>query len=210
MRVKLTPNGRRTGGFTLLELLIAMSLLGLIFAAMTGGLRFGTQAWRSTAERLSQTDDLQLVYRTLRRQISTSLNAPGGLIAERQEGSFEGRRDSLSFIGTAPAQAMNSGLFHLKFILVPEEVGQALALRWERLEKTAIKTDDDNIEPLLRGLRSVQFSYFGKPKSEDTARWVDEWRNNGNPPELVRITVNFVDSGRTPWPAFIIPISANG
>ena len=102
MKGKMTPNGRTARGFTLLELLIAMSLMGLIFAALTSGLRFGTAAWQSTAERLSQSDDLQLVYRTLRRQISTSLNAPGGLISAQQEGSFEGLRDRLSFIGTAP------------------------------------------------------------------------------------------------------------
>ena len=106
-----------------------MSLLGLIFAALTGGLRFGTQAWQTTAERLSRSDDLQLVYRTLRRQISTSFNAPGGLISDQQEGSFEGLRDRLSFVGTAPAQAMSPGLFHLKFVLVPDEIGQALAGR---------------------------------------------------------------------------------
>ncbi len=192
----MTPNRRTARGFTLLELLIAMSLMGLIFAALTSGLRFGTAAWQSTAERLSQSDDLQLVYRTLRRQISTSLNAPGGLISAQQEGSFEGLRDRLSFIGTAPAQAMTPGLFHLELFLVPDEIGQALALRWERLEKTAINVDGDNIEPLLRGLRSIQFSYFGASERGGTARWVDEWRDNENPPRLVRITVDFVDSVR--------------
>jgi len=32
---------RRSGGFTLVELLVAMTLLGLIFVALFGGLRFG-------------------------------------------------------------------------------------------------------------------------------------------------------------------------
>ena len=103
---------------------------------------------------------------------------------------------------------MTPGLFHLVLFLVPDEIGQALALRWERLEKTAINVDGDNIEPLLRGLRSIQFSYFGASERGGTARWVDEWRDNENPPRLVRITVDFVDSVRAPWPAIIIPISA--
>lgn len=203
-------NRHRSRGFTLLELVIAMSLLGLIFAALTGGLRFGTQAWQKTAERLSQSDDLQLVYRTLRRQISTSLNAPGDLISEQQEGSFEGHRDQLSFVGAAPAQAMNPGLFRLQFVLVPDEIGQALALRWDRLENTAIKPDAENIEPLLRGLRSIQFSYFGKLRNDDPGRWMNEWRDNEGLPGLVRITVEFVDRRRTPWPAIVIPVSNSG
>jgi general secretion pathway protein J len=210
MKVKKILHRRGTRGFTLLELLIAMSLLGLIFAALTGGLRFGTQAWQSSAERLANSDDLRLVYRTLRRQISTSLNAPGDLISAQQKGSFEGLRDSLSFVGPAPAQAMAPGLFYLKLILVPDEIGQALALRWERLENAAIKVDEDNIEPLLRGLRSIQFSYFGASGDDDTARWVNEWRDSERLPNLVRITVEFVNANRTPWPEIIIPITAEG
>jgi general secretion pathway protein J len=210
MTVKITQNRRRARGFTLLELLIAMSLLGLIFAALTGGLRFGTSAWQTTSERLSQSDDLQLVYRTLRRQISTSLNAPGDLVSERQEGSFEGLRDRLSFVGTAPAQAMTPGLFHLRLLLVPDQIGQALALRWDRLEKVAIKADGENIEPLLRGIRSVQFSYFGETEDDERARWVAEWRDKERPPRLVRISVEFIDSSRPPWPAIVIPIFARG
>lgn len=197
-------------GFTLLELLIAVSLLGLLFAALTGGLRFGTKAWQTSAERLSQSDELQLVYRTLRRQISTSLDAPGDLVSDRQQGSFEGRRDRLSFVGGAPAQAMAPGLFHLEFYLVPDEVGQALALHWERLGTTATRTDNDNVEPLLRGLRSIEFSYFGKTRREDTARWLNEWRDNPGLPALVRITVEFVDSTHTPWPDIIIPVFNSG
>jgi general secretion pathway protein J len=210
MKGNRTANTLRARGFTLLELLIAMSLMGLIFAAMTGGLRFGTQAWRTTAERLSQSDDLQLVYRTLRRQISASLNLPGDLIESRKKGSFEGLRDELSFIGAAPALAMNPGLFHLKFVLVPDKVGQALALRWERLENKPITTDSDNIETVLRGLQSVQFSYYGVGDDDDRARWVDEWRDRENPPRLVRITFIFADSDRMPWPSFIIPLPTSG
>ena len=203
-------NRRGARGFTLLELLIAMSLLGLIFAALTGGLRFGTQAWRSTSQRLAQSDDLQMVYRTLRRQISTTLNAPGGLLSAQQEGSFEGSRDQLSFIGGAPARAMKPGLFQLKFVLVPDEVGQALALRWERLGDAPVRSDGENIEPLVRGLRTVHFSYFGIPERGVEAKWSDEWRDHENLPSLVRITFDFADTSRRPWPDLVIPISTNG
>jgi hypothetical protein len=187
-----------------------MSLLGLIFAALTGGLRFGTQAWQSTSERLAQTDDLQLVYRTVRRQISTAINAPGNLIEARKKGSFDGRRDELSFVGSAPAGSMNPGLYLLKLFLVPDDLGQALALRWERLQDQSGAAQANNIEPLVRGVRSIQFKYFGILEEGEQPRWLDEWRDETKPPRLVQIVVNFVDSGRLPWPPLVVPVVTDG
>ena len=40
-----SPKSQRQAGFTLLELLIAFTLLALIMTALTGGLRFAGKAW---------------------------------------------------------------------------------------------------------------------------------------------------------------------
>ena len=39
-------------GFTLLELLVAITLLGLLMAALFGGLRLGTRVWETADARL--------------------------------------------------------------------------------------------------------------------------------------------------------------
>lgn len=207
MRVKPASNSYAASGFTLLELLIAMSLLALVFAALTGGLRFGTQAWRLSADRLSESDNLQLVYRTMRRQISTSVAVTPALGTAQRQTAFEGHRDRLSFVGMAPALAMNPGLFLLSYSLVPDDVGQALTFRWDRLESAATRSDGDNVEPLLRRVRSVRFSYFGQV-DDGEPRWVNEWRDQEILPRLVRINVEFADPGRMPWPEIIIPVAA--
>lgn len=195
-------------GFTLLELLIAMSLLGLIFAAVTGGLRFGTTAWQRTADRLSQSDDMQLTYQILRRQISTSVTLYEDTGPGQEEVSFSGRRDRLSFIGPAPARAMAPGLFRLTLSLEPDAGAQALTLRWQRVEKAVAKAGPDNVEPVLRGVRSIQFSYFGHVGNDRRPRWVNEWRDRDRAPTLVRIAIGIVGQKQSPWPAMVIPVMA--
>lgn len=212
MKPSRRPISTDRNGFTLLELLIAMSLLGLIFAALTGGLRFGTTAWQKAADRLSKTEEIQLVHRTLRRQIATALPIP--LITEigedRDGRSFDGRRDRVSFVGPAPAQAMAPGLFQLSLELVPDGGAQALTLKWNRLGENPSNAEKGNVEPILRGIRSIEFSYLARDRNGGPLTWVNEWRETSGPPRLMRISVDFVDHDRTPWPAMIIPLMVSG
>lgn len=194
------------GGFTLLELLIAMSLLGLIFAALTGGLRFGTTAWQRASVSLSQSEDMRLTYQTLRRQLSTSVPLPDSPPQGQDIGSFSGRRDRVSFIGPAPARAMAPGLFRLTLALEPDAGTQALTLRWQRLGETVSGKESNSMEPVLRGVRSLEFGYYGQIGSGLEPTWANEWRDNEQSPNLIRISIGFADQARPVWPTMIIPI----
>src|SRR6185503_4644696 len=49
---------RADSGFTLLELLIATTILGLMLVALTGGVRFAGQAWDTQQRRSNLSGDL--------------------------------------------------------------------------------------------------------------------------------------------------------
>ncbi len=56
-------------GFTLLELLISMTLLGLVFVLLFGGLRFGMRAWEHGTTTTDAVDSTRLVQDLLRSEI---------------------------------------------------------------------------------------------------------------------------------------------
>jgi general secretion pathway protein J len=192
---------RRQAGFTLLELLIAMSLLGLIFAALAGGLRFGTTAWQAGSVHLAENEELQLVHRVLRRQISGVLNTNVARRGTRRTGPLEGFRDRVHFIGLAPAEAMTPGLYRLTLALEPDGRGQALSLAWQSVGGDEAAAGRTGSEPLLRGVASIRLRYFGDPRGGGSPSWVDEWKDIKEIPLVVRITVGFSDRSRRPWPA---------
>ena len=60
-------------GFTLLELLIAITLMGLILVVLYSGLRLGLNSSESGGQRAEATDRLRLVHEFLRRQLAQSM-----------------------------------------------------------------------------------------------------------------------------------------
>jgi len=59
----------RQAGFTLLEILVALVVLGLLVAGLAQGVRFGLLAWHRQLGQLAEDADLDAVDRTLRRAI---------------------------------------------------------------------------------------------------------------------------------------------
>ena len=57
-------------GFTLLELLVAITLLGLLMAALLGGLRLGARVWETGEDRLDASARIQVVQDFLRQRLA--------------------------------------------------------------------------------------------------------------------------------------------
>ena len=60
----------RERGFTLIEILIAMTLLGLLMAMLSGGLRLGTRAWEASDTRSAELARLEAVQGFIRRSLT--------------------------------------------------------------------------------------------------------------------------------------------
>jgi general secretion pathway protein J len=191
-------------GFTLLELLIALVLLGLVFAVLGAGLRFGTLAWQAGAAQLADADERQLVDRVIRRQLAAALAGPDG-VGQSGE-AFTGTVQELHFIGPAPARSMPAGVYHLELRLEPDGNGQALVLSWRNADDTSVP-GAVGAEPVLRDLADLRFAYFGD-RGDGTRDWSDHWQGGSGPPRAVRISVTFADPTRPPWPPLTVAVMA--
>ena len=101
---------RRVGqaGFTLLELLIAMTLMGMILVLLFGGLRLGVRSWDASQRQVDTLNSVRSVENFLRREISLTYpyvwkNTPGQRVA------FLGERNKLSFVAQLPTRVGGGG-----------------------------------------------------------------------------------------------------
>ena len=68
---------RRQAGFTLVELLVAMTLLAFLSIALFGGLRFGARSWEAVVDSSTERDQIAATQTFLRDRLG-QLTLPGG------------------------------------------------------------------------------------------------------------------------------------
>ena len=105
--MKRRPRAAR--GFTLLELLVAMTLLGLLAGLLFGGLSFGVRVWEKGDAELQKMAELQIAQGLIRRLISRARISDLAEIEDDDAAMFEGTADAVRFIGPAPAQSLPGG-----------------------------------------------------------------------------------------------------
>jgi general secretion pathway protein J len=183
----------RHNGFTLLEVLVALVVFGLLLAGLNEGVRYGLRAWESQVRLASGRGDLDAVDRALRRMIA--MMDPGDGV---DPAPFTATRDRLDFVTELPDAA---GMLPVRRVAAALLIGsgQRLVLRWQpwqhaqRLRPVMPSTDTE----LLRDVLRLELAYW-RPESG----WVAAWRY-ADLPTLIRIRVIFPPGDPRHWPDIV-------
>lgn len=218
----LRPNDAgREAGFTLLELLVALSLLAVLMALMFGGLRFGTRVWESGDASLRGLAEMQTAANFIRRQIAQSIprNLPAQPGASATTASFRGAPDGLRLITPAPSRLMRGGLYEI--VLGLDGAGRGGASRliaWLRPLDRGAGADRPTLDQdertrqvvLLEGVANVRLRYFGQGADfDEPPQWHDRWEDMLAPPDLVSVRLDFPPGDRRGWPELVVAPKAS-
>ena len=199
----------RQRGFTLLELLVAISIFSLLSVMMYGGLSFGVRAWERVGEADARQSDVQLIQSLLRRAFSQVQPLEVGGPRRRLRLAFEGRRDGVFFVGPIPAYVGPGGHYLIGLEVEGSGAARALTLRWEifREERPDLDfTDAAEREVLLHGVRDLRLRYFGAEDEALSPQWRAEWINNETLPRLIQAEVEFGPGDRRLWPELVVAL----
>lgn len=192
---------RAQRGFTLLELLIGMTLLGFMLALLFGGFRLASTSWDAVEARIERTND-EALGRALVRRLLTQLQPLRWKKGLNQPLAFSGGPDGLRALAPLAGQAGAGGLrlIELRRAAGGEgAAGPALVLR-----EAPIQYDAEDFSAglagakshvVLGGLERIGFSYFGPPRRGEAPVWQDTWSNPEQMPLLVRVQLSSRDAG---------------
>lgn len=185
---------RSSGGFTLVETVVALTLLAVMLSLLFAGLRTAARAWDAGTGRGDRADQVLLAYSFFRKELTATfpwrLKDP---LTVRL--AFRGERERLRFVSMRPAEIGGGGLAFVSFEYEPARgAKQAGRLVMRRAFAAAESRDLSPVDAaeaftILDGVTSARFEYFGA--ENDTARpsWNDGWEHPQRLPSHVRFAL---------------------
>lgn len=193
-------------GFTLLETLVAFSLMSLLFLALFASFKTVSQSWDAAENRMQKTEDQRLILGWLRRQLQQTMvvrikENKGRIYA------FTGNESQVRFV--APLLPFNDkgGIYLQELFIKRENSLKSLYLKYAPYRPDS--TWDDAFEHsqtvlIYSDLRQVQFEYFGTESIDDEPRWESEWEDKLVFPMLLRLNIETIDQEK--WPPLVIDL----
>lgn len=196
--------GRAAQGFTLLEVLLALTLLAMMMGMIYTSLNVGIRAWDAGDARVTEASNWRMVERFIRREV-------GQIFPTRWRGAstpyvaFDGARTSLRYVTSLNLDAAlqngaTAGLQWAELTLTNDGV---LLLNRQPFDNTTQNFDTLHsptgvqranpamIQPvkLMEGVTAMEIAYFGAENDMADLTWRDEWRDTSRLPRLIRISI---------------------
>jgi general secretion pathway protein J len=196
-------------GFTLLELLIAMTLVALIMAAVFNGLRMGARSWEAGDKRARASEEIRLVLGLVARELRQAHSVSRFVAGEGTVLQFEGEEQRLRFVAPMLEYLGVGGLYWIGLELEDIDGEPYLVMRWRpyRTEMEEEFTPEDEFSQLTGPVDRLQLQYFGSEQPGREPGWHEIWENSNEMPALIRMSVS-VDGDA--WPELTVapPVTA--
>ncbi len=210
----MSKNIRRSeNGFTLIEVLLATTLLGIMMLLLTGSLRIGADSWEAGEERMAKASRLFIVESFLRRHIASLVPVSGVNSSGEMEPSFRGTANTLSYVAPLPDQLEGGGLYRFDLYLKEQDETKELRVSIVPYQSSpdAHKSQPKPIDDMaiVEQISDLKFAYYGPvmengnlpPPDGQSGKWMNAWREY-QLPTLIRIDIE--REGEDPWPTLII------
>jgi general secretion pathway protein J len=193
---------RQQGGFTLVEVVIAMVLLGTMMVLIYSGLSFALRSWDASESNGRRVADRRLGENFLRREV-TEIFPMRWKDPARVRFAFEGETQRLRFVSSRPAGVSLGGLALVGIEVEPGDGPRKRNLVMRRTMADADAADFSALDAaersiLMPDVESVAFSYFGAENDFSEPRWTDAWTFPARMPQMVRMRMRGADGEPLP------------
>jgi len=207
----------RARGFTLIELMLAITIFAMVVGVIFSSFQAGISAWQGGERDIVFYQSMRAVTDLLFREISGT-NAykinPGEMDTHKDFSAFFGTSDSLVFVSTATLRNRIGGLSLIELWVDDRGlmIGEAPALFADYEEMRGINLRTDDHAGLVSGwVKKMKLRYLKRDGDDDNGVWLDQWDSRSDDghdlPLMVEIVLLFEDvRGREIEQAVLVPV----
>jgi general secretion pathway protein J len=127
----VTRRSAAESGFTLIEVLVGVTLLAMLATLIATGTRLGGRAWNSAERQTTEIDDMYAVQGLLRRTIARARPSFAAADPVDMTVAFSGAPDSLSLVSAHPGTQDNGPWARERFFVARSGKTRALFMSWQ-------------------------------------------------------------------------------
>jgi general secretion pathway protein J len=196
---------QRQQGFTLLEILVVLGLVGVLLVLVGGALLGANRAVLKAQRYTVSLDEMRAAQQFLRTAISEALPLDVTEDDSQTNGFFVGSAQRLQFVATLPG-VLGGGIQRFTLQLAERQLQVAFA-RFESSAQVSVPATRSEPQLLLKNVEALQFSYRGvSPKGQATG-WINDWPWTKRLPYAVRIAARV--NGPVPWVTQVVALRLN-
>lgn len=199
---------RRSGGFTLVEMLLALTLMSMLLALAYGGLRASTRATEKGQRVLEDSGRIRMAHQFVRKQLNQMVPLAFEESEDGQSRSvFRGEAHKIRYVAQMPGYLGFGGpqVQELEFVRGAE--GLDLVLSHALLQNF----DEQYLyerEPILliANIQHAEFSFLGRDETGELNAWVTQWEAEPVLPSAVALDIEFNDDVYIQWPLMMATV----
>ena len=196
----------RSAGFTLVELLLAITLMSILLALTYTGLRAATRASERGEVMLAATGGMRASHQFVRRQLNQMLPLAFDVSDDANEMRivFLGDSKSIQYVAPMPGYLGSGGPQVQLLELANGNDGSVLQFSHALLqgfEEDHLYARDPVI--LLEGVESAGFEFLGVDDEGELVDWASSWDQPDALPVAVRLNIEFSEDVQMQWPDLV-------
>ena len=195
----MRPNSK---GFTLVEMLVALSVAALLVSLVYGAVRIGQRSAQAVDRQAESSEIMRIGWQFLHDAITRARSVSDPDDPANRTG-FRGTSDRLQFIADIPSWVGIGGMMRIRLGSEATADGEQLVLSRERIDKNPVTQSEGVAERavLVEHLDRIQISYLGPASAGQTPEWQSDWDHASLLPNLVSVTVTPVHDQA--WPVLV-------
>ena len=167
-------------GFTLLELMLSLAIMGLVLLIIFGALRVGTRAWEKGEKDVAVHQRQRAVLDLLSQQIASAC------IYEIKMGDdafyFKGSEGKMAFVSRSPiVPGSVTGVVFVRYTIQEGDGQEKKQLKLFEKDAGFLKEEDlesqeeEDLFTLISGIQVLQFEYLKEEENKSEMDWQVSW-----------------------------------